>query len=295
MSGTKSCAGKSRRSDYHSAVGSATGAYGLRIEGLEGASQLLVPVCDRSPTLRIRREVMSPRSTAEFLDDAKAELVLRDGGRILVEREPASATFETPQPLGDSTLVHPYLAPVAAVVSHWLERISFHGGAFETDGRAWALLGDREAGKSSTLAHLAVGKTRVLADDMTVIDDGEVLPGPRSVDLREEAAEQLGVGEPIGRVGARDRWRVQIDSTPAPARVPLAGFVFLEWGDDVELVRVPPADRVRRLAVHLGVRVPLRDPATLMPLAALPGFVLERPRDWGALADAAALLRSIDA
>ena len=103
--------------------------------------------------------------------------------------------------------MHPYLAPVALVMARWLGREGFHGGGIVAGGGVWGVLGDKTAGKSTTLAWLAREGVGVVSDDVLVIDGGTALAGPRSVDLREEAAERLGVGEPMGRVGQRERWR----------------------------------------------------------------------------------------
>jgi hypothetical protein len=42
---------------------------------------------------------------------------------------------------------------VAALAARCLGRESFHPGAVVVEGCAWAVLGDKEVGKSSTLAH----------------------------------------------------------------------------------------------------------------------------------------------
>ena len=41
------------------------------------------------------------------------------------------------------------------------------------------------------------------ADDLLVLDGRTTFVGPRSIDLREDAAAQLGAGEAIGVTGAR--------------------------------------------------------------------------------------------
>ena len=110
--------------------------------------------------------------------------------------------------------------------------------ALAVDDRALGVVGTREAGKSSTLAWLALAGTEVLCDDLLVIDGRSTFTGPRSIDLREDAAERLGAGEAIGVTGARERGRLRL--APAGDRRVLAGFVFLARGDGVTCVRSVP-------------------------------------------------------
>ena len=107
--------------------------------------------------------------------------------------------------------------------------------------------------------------------------------GPRSVDLRRETAERLGAGEELGVIGARERWRVGLP--PIEPEVPLAGWVFLEWGDEVAVTPVEPGERLARLLHHRGVRLPPASHEALLGLAALPAWEVRRPPDWDSLAD----------
>ena len=91
--------------------------------------------------------------------------------------------------------------------------------------------------------------------------------------------------EPLGVVGLRERWRMHVKAVPA--QVPLRGFVELAWGEGPSVGPVPPARRVARLVEHRVIhRLPPRDPALLLELAALPMLELRRPRDWDAAAGA---------
>ena len=161
---------------------------------------------------------------------------------MLIDRRGASVRFEVPHALRPDELVHPYLAPAAAVIGRWLGRESVHAGAFAVDDRALGIVGTREAGKSSTLAWLALAGTEVLCDDLLVIDGRSTFTGPRSIDLREDAAARLGAGEAIGVTGARERWRLRLG--PAGDRHVLAGFVFLTWGDGVTVRSLGAGERL---------------------------------------------------
>ena len=257
-----------------------SGAYGIRFRGLE-AVDLLVTVAGPAPAYVVDSVVRSPPPGPEHVDDDHAELRLRSGGRVLVDRRGASVRFEVPHALRPDELVHPYLAPAAAVISRWLGRESVHAGAFAVDGRALGIVGTREAGKSSTLAWLALAGTEVVCDDLLVVDGRSTFTGPRSIDLREDAAARLGAGEAIGVTGARERWRLRLG--PAAGRHALAGFVFLSWGDEVRVRRLGAAERLERLAPQRGVRLePLRQDAVL-DLATLPAWEISRPRSWASL------------
>lgn len=252
------------------------GAYGLRLKGVDAAAALLVRADRDWPTFELDARLGSAAGRRETVTESRAELRLRNGGEIVIERAEGRITFRTPLELRPDEIVHPYLAPAAAVIGHWLGRESLHAGAFTVDGGVWALLGEREAGKSSTLAHLSVQGHGVVCDDMLVLDRTTPLAGPRSLDLRRETAEHLGVGEPLGVVGARERWRITLE--PVPERLPLRGCIFLDWGDRVEAARVSPSERLPRLFRHRGVRLPPGDPAALLELASLPAWELLRPR-----------------
>lgn len=258
------------------------GAYGLRLDGVEGSRSLLVPADPDWPAFHVRCEVHAPPwRDSDVVTDSDAALRLQTGGEIRMEREPGVVVFRLRRRLRELELIHPYLAPVAAVANYWFDRESFHAGAFMLNGAAWGVLGEREAGKSTLLASLALRGITVLSDDMLIIDGDVPFAAPRSIDLRPEAARHLGVGESLGVVGARERWRLHL--APLTGSAPLRGWIFLSWGDRVETSRVVPHLRVARLGAQRGVRLAPRDPARLLDLAALPAWELRRPPDLGRL------------
>ena len=230
---------------------------------------------------------------AERMDESGASLALDHGGRLDVDRASRSAVFTLPEPPSGPGIVHPYLAPVAAIAAHWAGRTSFHAGAFVAGGRAWVAIGDRGAGKSSLMAALAALGTIVLVDDLLVVDGGRALAGPRCVDLRDDAAAALEQGVTIGTIGGRERWRVELgDAAPT---VPLGGFVELGWGDVTEVAAVPVAARLPLLLRSFALRAGPPDPDRILDLAALPMLRFARPRRWDALEPSArALARAVE-
>ena len=257
------------------------GAYGLTLENVERARPLLVPALPDWPRLRIERKLGRSEARYDSLSEREAVLKLRSGGEIALDRDRGRATFVLPHRVGTAELVHPLLAPAAAVVAYWLGREPFHASGFVRDGRVWGLIGDRGSGKSTTVARLALEGIDIACDDLLVADALDVLAGPRSVDLRRDPAAHLQVGEALGVVGARERWRLRVG--PVASRLPLVGWIFLAWGDRTEAVQLSASERVARLGANRAVRVPSRNPAALLDHAALPGWELRRPRGFSSL------------
>jgi hypothetical protein len=265
------------------------GAYGLRISGIPDGAALLAPAEPDWPAVEIGVEVGDLEADAEFLDETRARLRLRTGGWIELQRDPGEARFVVAAPLSADELVHPFLAPAAAVFAHWHGREGLHGGAFSLWGNTWGVVGDRLGGKSSLLAALAVGGADVVCDDVLVLAGRQAFPGPRTIDLRQDAAAALGVGEEIGVAGARERWRLQLPPLASP--LPLGGWVFTDWADNVRIERLPAAETLVRLYRNRSITVPPHDPAAILQLSALPSWELRRPRSWAAVPDTLELLR----
>lgn len=260
------------------------GAYGLRLRGVGAAERLLVEAEDSWPRYELVQEVSEEREAGEHVGADRAVLKLRSGGEIVIERVDGRIVYAVRHRLSDEELVHPYLAPAAAVIGRWLGRESFHGGAFVASGRVWALLGERGSGKSSTLAWLALHGHDVVCDDMLILRDRTAFLGPRSVDLRADAANELGAGEPLGVIGARERWRLLLGRPKAVP--PLGGWVVLDWGRRLGAEKLSVAERVAQLVQHRGLRIPSNDPVAVIELAALPGWTVRRPRGWESVAPA---------
>jgi hypothetical protein len=263
------------------AADDARGAYGICIDGVETADTMLVAAEAGWPRLRLLREFGDPPVPRESVTEEQAVLRLKTGGRLTLDRGEGVARSAVPRRLTDDDLVHPFLAPAAAVVAHWARRLSFHAGAFLAGGGAWAVVGDREAGKSSALAWLALDGHDVLADDVLVLDGRSAFTGPRAIDLREETADRFGIGAALGVVGARERWRVTLPQMQS--RVPFRGWIFLSWDERVEARALSAAECMRRLVGNLTLRVDATNPSALLELATLPAWEVRRPRDWNRL------------
>jgi hypothetical protein len=279
------------RAEYDSAVAAPTiqrhscerGAYGFRLLGLPGTQALLVEAPPGWPPLEVEIAPEAPGPPYDRVGPERAELCLQTGGWVGIDRAPGRAVYYLSRPVEPAAVVHPYLAPVALIAARWLGRESFHAGAFVADGGVWALLGDKEAGKSTTLAALAAEGVPVVCDDALVLDAATALAGPRLINLRAEAARRLGMGEPLGTVGVRERWRIPLAAVEP--ELPFRGWVTLEWADRVAVEPIRGAARLPALMPHRGVRIEPVRPAALVDYAALPHLRLRRPRAWGSLRD----------
>lgn len=266
----------------------ATGAYGFRITGVEIGTPPLNEVAPDAPEITVIVERSKDSATHKEVSDSRVVLPLVGGGEARMITDPPGAVLATPQPITPAAVAHPYLAPVAAVHAHWRNWLPIHAGGIVLPSGVWGVTGPRSSGKSSFVAACALRRIPVVADDLLVLDDARVHPGPRSVDLRPDAARQLGTGVDMGILGMRERWRVEIP--PVGALPPFAGWIFLTWGPEVWIGEVPVRDRVSRLRSKNAVPGLAPLPAAFLRAAAMPCFTLHRPREWARLDSAIDLL-----
>jgi hypothetical protein len=263
------------------------GAYGLQLPTLRNAGDLLV----QAPEDWTEWQVVLAEgggSPEEFVDDSRARIRSAPSGWVDVDRARHTSTLHLPRRPSPAEIAQPFLGSTAVVVAHWMGLHSFHAGAFVAHDKAWAILGSKGAGKSSLLATLSLRGVPILADDVLVVDQKlQGLAGPRCIDLRRKAAAALGVGETLGIVGTRERWRMGLN--PVDHAVPLGGWIRLEWGEP-EIQRVPAQERVEALFANLALRAQSHDPlvlSRLMELFALPMLCVRRPRDIARIDEAA--------
>lgn len=262
------------------------GCYGLRFDGLPDAERHLVVVDPAAPALRIERRRAEPdySDRVEITPDRASVPLSDSGSRVDIDRASATAVLSLRQDYPDEALVHPLLSTTCAIVNWWHGRDAFHAGAYVANEKAWVVIGDKGQGKSTTLAALALAGVPVLSDDVVVVDDGDVLAGPAFVDLRPDAARQLGAGRDMGVLGSRARFRLDVDRPPA--RVPLGGWVTLAWDDagtDVSVTSVPLERRFPLLFDNRSLLMRAASPAAFVGYVAKPCYEVRRPRDWAVL------------
>jgi hypothetical protein len=267
------------------------GVYGFAVEAPPAVREHLRDVPADWPALRIEQEQGTaaephPPGTVRGTDE-HAVVWLGGGDRIEVDRPTMTVRIVAREPYSPDAVVHPLLGLPAAIAAHWLGRRTLHGGAFLAGGRAWALLGPREAGKSATLGALMRLGMEALSDDILVVEGTVLYAGPRSVDLRADPARVLG-GDELRIPGNRDRWRLRPTGTLASA--PLGGLVYLEWGPRTELVPMSAQARLDGLVTSSAVPPAPEEAVALLDLSALPTWRFTRPPDLDGLEAAASQL-----
>lgn len=261
----------------------APGVYGLRLTGLDAGS-ILAEVDAGSPALEISVERGRASDRTERFGPDSAEISLIEDGWVSLERS-GMAHFVLANEVPPEELVHPWLVPAAAVFSRWLGRQVLHGGVIARNGKAVAVLGHKEAGKSSLLARLATaGTVEVMADDLVIAQDGTVFAGPRCIDLRPGSTEAVAGADPERIV--RDGSRLRLDLPPCTPSARLAGIVTLGWSDgpDVLLERHSTFEGLTSLIPHTVVEAD--GSVGLLEFLDLPLWQLTRPKQWAAMPEA---------
>lgn len=266
------------------------GAYGVGLEGPNPLREWLNPAPRHWLRWRIESRRMSrSEPPGEDVGGLHARIRLSATEFADLDRNSRRATLHLEPTTGGDSLVHPHLAALAIVNAYWSGWESFHAGAIVVSGRVWAMLGPSERGKSSALGWVHANGGSVFADDLVVIREGAVMAGPRALDLRGDAAEQLRIGELTEDVAGRRRWRVRLG--PVQPEMALAGWVLLRWSEGGSHVR--PATRNERLpalVANRALRLTPVNPNAWLGLASAPMVVLERPLDWSRFDQAMAML-----
>ena len=151
------------------------------------------------------------------------------------------------------------------------------------DGRVWALLGEKGAGKTSVLAAATLRGLPVTGDDLVVLRGTTALSGPAALDLRRGTAEALGCGDAEQLVRDEVRWRVYGEAPPA--ELPFAGFVLPAWGAQQPLEPVTTGDRLQALARNSFVQDLTGRERRLLDLLDLPMLRWSRPQHLPSLAE----------
>lgn len=257
----------------------APGAYGLRLSGLTAAERLAHVERD-APQLEVSFSCGRVHDRTERFTADRAEIALIDDGWISLERS-GRAELILPQAVPEEEMLHPWLVPAAATFNGWLGRQVLHGGLYARDGRAVAVLGDKQAGKSTLLTWLALtDEFDILADDLVVIEDGLAFAGPRYIDLRTGSLDVLGPSNRHRLV--RDGSRLRLELPAAAPAAELVGVVILNWwrSPEVALRSLAPSEGLASLLPHAlgGGERGLH--GRLLDLLHVPTWMLLRPRDW---------------
>jgi hypothetical protein len=256
------------------------GVYGLELRGLVTRESLLRPVIKDAPLVSVERDAGLPIPGGNAVTTNSAHVLLQGAsGHACVSRHPLRVQFNVPDADDDAGLVHPYMALPAAIINRWFGRLAFHAGGFRVCDKGFGVLGQKGAGKSTLMAMLHLEGVEIVADDVLVVDKRTMFAGPASLDLRRDAAGRLGIGTPLGVVGQRERYRVQLP-TGGPVSAEVHGWIVPAWGEQLRLTELSARDRLTTLHRNLALFDYGPDPESMLDLVALPMWRFERPRDW---------------
>jgi hypothetical protein len=256
------------------------GAFGLTLGPGLGHDHDSLPVADaRWPSWTIGWS--PPPSTPTPVAPDGVRIPVTVGGHLDVDFAAREASIRSPARPTEAAVMHPWLSTIAIVAATRRELATFHAGGILLDGRVWAVLGAKLGGKTTTLAWLSQHGGVVTSDDLVVVDGDRCLSGPGCLDLREQAADHLGLGSREVVIADRVRWRAWF--APAPASLPLGGFVLPEWGDEIEVAPVGARERLERLVAQRAALTTHGGERHLLDLCRRPMLRWRRPRDLGAL------------
>jgi hypothetical protein len=258
-----------------------TGAYGLALTGLPSSWRpLLLEASPEWPQVGVEFS-KGDIDGGDWFGEEEAEVVLAGPTLARFDRAERRAEFIAASAEPDDRLAHSQLSALGAMFARWMGREPLHGGGFVVDGKAFGLFGEKGAGKSTTLAALAMHGVPVLADDLLVLGGGVAQPGARALDLRPDAIEMIaGLEAPHATSLARGGERRRLALPPMePAAVPFGGWFVLELGDRLTIEEIPLAERLEAITPHraIGVR-PLAGDALLDALA-VPAWRMTRSPD----------------
>ena len=253
------------------------GVYGMRLLGVAPDPALLAEVAAGAPTF----EVFRSTTAAGPLEGGVVHELVEGAGSMAVRVEQRQVEYRLGRELTDDEIVHPWLAPAAAAMALYDGQLALHGAVLEQGGRCVAVLGDREAGKSTLVAAAAARGLGVMTDDVIVLDAGHrVHAGPRCIDLRSGSAAHFALGSgDLARSGTRHR--IALPAVPSSAA--LAAIVILAWGPALSATPMSGAQAAQQLLPHVAAAHDGSSFHRVLDLARVPHLQLVRPRDFGLL------------
>lgn len=260
--------------------------YRYRAFGLAIASDLALPELVPAPAgeadLAIRvvhtgRAFPEPEAPGTFrFGDTECFLLYPQIGAFRVA---AAGLIEVePRPGVDPGLIaFPLLGPVMALLLQMRGAFLLHGSALAApDGRAFAFLGDKGAGKSTTAAAFLRAGYPLLTDDIIAIEGlaegggtGRISPAFPQVKLTREASAALAGADLGARPDVplvRDKHRYLVGSGFAEAQHAPGRFFLLTRGEGLALRPLDPRERMKAfLRFSYGTRF---GPAAITPAIA---------------------------
>ncbi|KUP93522.1 HPr kinase/phosphorylase [Tritonibacter horizontis] len=200
---------------------------------------VLEPAPDETPTLQVRlasglrrgRQAEDP-----FFDITPQRQFFEWAAVGAFEITDPSCIFVDPRPDVSWRLVsQPLLGIVISVALERLGLFCLHGGSVDVNGKAVIVLGDKGAGKSTTVSSLQRAGHRLLTDDLVAMDCGDLTRAPQvqtgfpAVKLWPDSAKALAVDTETGTElihPSITKIQKQIDPTQMARPTP-AGAIFL--------------------------------------------------------------------
>jgi energy-coupling factor transporter ATP-binding protein EcfA2 len=231
-----------------------TGAYGVRLSGLEAGKWLGVSAASHWPELSCTKD-SRPYAPELSLDLRALELRVRAD-------------------IAHSELVHPLLGRAGSHVALAHGANAMHAGAVAGSAGAWVVIGPKGAGKSTLLASLNEIGVPIVTDDVLVLAGGVVMAGPRCIDLRPDA-RRFGLGVAVRPSDPRNR----IPLPPIAGEHDLTGVIHLEWSSSETTIEpLDHREAIRRLLILRSDKGYPRSPHAPLHFAMLPTVLLKRPR-----------------
>lgn len=268
------------------------GAYGLILSGPIATNAALRTVTDPVGYLAIEQSAVIPEGH-DSLEPGSARATMADGTVVSVVQTGSmhyTASLAGGHEKSNEELVHPYLAPIAALIHRWEGRAALHAASLAWLGRGMLLVGEPGQGKTTTAAMAVAEGAELLTDDLSIIRDGRLLAGPRSVDVRPEAAALLGSTGIRVRGGARER---SVLAAQESSNTSLDFVIHLEFASRCSLAATPLAMRLQMLLPQLYWPTVPQGAQVLLTLLSVPHYTLQRPRGKAGLLAAIEELRAL--
>jgi hypothetical protein len=265
-------------------VSAGKGAYGFRLTfpGLPVEDQDLIEVAGDVPTVPVEWRHASQLVNVERIENGRVEMRNGRQSGFVAVRKPLAVILELHTDLTPAGVVHPLLTMPLSVLARWRGDLTLHAGAFQCGDGAYAVVGHREAGKSTTLALLAAAAQPIVADDLLTIGDGHVWSGPACIDLRPDAATHFADARSIGEVGGRERFR--LSARPATDRLPLRGLFVMDWAAEGRVEVTPLSVGELLHLLYESEYIPMMgasDPFRILDvMGTVQAWRVSRPRDW---------------
>lgn len=240
--------------------------FGLEIDSEIDLAELAFGATNVPPDLRI---VSAPARPSNVSVTDAAEIRIDEGvlqiafaGVATFSLRPERDLIEVEAVRGAESLVSlPLLGPVLALWLHLKGDLVLHASAVAWEGGAYALLGDKGAGKSTTAAALLACGAQLVTDDLLRLrwaDAGPPLcePAYAQVKLTEPSAKRFAPSGACSLASPHPdftKQRYRLTASPGQA-APLRSICALARGMSLSIERLAPAEALKACMEQVFVR-----------------------------------------